>query len=135
MAAWEAILAGAERVLVVDWPTREVPDSLARAGLEVTVHGGPEPDHYVAYEVEDGEVVERWVGQPPEAADLVYSYRPVDELPEIVETARGLGAKAVWVELSDAAERARAREIVDSAGLVYVDEPSIVEAAAARGTT
>ena len=31
----EDILAGARSFLAVDWPTRDVPDSLARAGYDV----------------------------------------------------------------------------------------------------
>jgi predicted CoA-binding protein len=124
----DSILAGARTFLVVDWPTRDVPNSLALAGYEVVVHGGPGPEDYTAYEVVDGEVVERRAGRPPERADVVYTYRPLDELPEIVETAVGLGAGTVWVHAGDDT----ARSVVEGAGLAYVDHPDIAGAVRSR---
>lgn len=137
------VLAQATTVLVVDWPTPEVPEALARAGLSVVVHGGPGPGDYTAYDLDGADVVTRHLGCPPAHADLVYSYRPVDELPAIVDTARRLGARAVWVQSGrtetgerdpkgcwmSAEESARARAIVESAGLAFVDRPSIVDVA------
>jgi len=120
-------LAGTHSILVVDWPTRDVPDSSALAGLDVVVHGGPGPEDYVAYEVVDGEVVERRVGQPPEHADVVYTYRPIDELPENLELARAVGARTIWVQ-SDV-DDAAGRTLLEAAGLVYVDSPYIGDAA------
>ncbi len=141
------ILASAGTVLVVDWPSRDVPESLARAGYEVVVHGGPDPDDYTAYEVAGEEVVQRRVGQPPAHADVVYTFRPLDELPEIVDMARQVGAGTVWVQsgLSTAGvedpegcwlppeDAARSRELVEAAGLAYVDQPYIAGAVRARG--
>jgi predicted CoA-binding protein len=128
----EEILQAAKTVLVVDWPSRDVPDTLARAGYEVVVHGGPAPDDYSTYVVEDGEVVVRRTGHPPVQAELVYSYRPVAELAEIVETALGLGARAVWVQLP-AEDGEQARAIVETAGLAFVDGPSLPDAVRALG--
>ena len=126
----ERILAGARTVLVVDWPSVEVPERLALAGFEVVVHGGPGPEDYTAYEVQDDRIVTRHVGRPPARADLVYTYRPLDELPAIVATASALGARAVWVQsaVPDAGGSSRARAIVEEAGMVYVDQPYIVDA-------
>ena len=143
----EAILAAAHTFLVVDWPTRDVPDTLARAGYEVVVHGGPGPEDYTAYEVVDGEVVERRVGRPPRSADVVYTFRPLEELPEVVEAALSVGARAVWIQsgLSTAGEgdaegswmpaeaAAGARAMVEGAGLEYVDGPYIADAVRGRG--
>ncbi|HJV09129.1 MAG TPA: CoA-binding protein [Acidimicrobiales bacterium] len=136
------VLARARSILVIDWPTREVPETLARAGYEVVVHGGPGPEDYVAYEVAGGEVVERRVGQAPAHADLVWTYRPLAELPEIVELAQAAGATTVWVHSGlagegvkdpagcwlPAAEAAAARTTVEAAGLEYLDQPWIVDA-------
>ena len=147
MSAVEAILAGARSFLVVDWPTRDVPDTLAGAGYEVVVHGGPGPEDYTAYEVAGGEVVERRVGRPPAHADVVYTFRPLEELPEIVATAQAVGAGTVWVQsgLSAAGVKdpegcwmppgaaAGARALVEAAGLAYVDQPYIAGAVRARG--
>jgi predicted CoA-binding protein len=118
-----------------------VPDTLARAGYAVFVKGGPEPGNYWAYELRDGEVAQRRVGRLPEHADLVYSHRPVGELPGIVELARQAGAAAVWHQSGlasngtkdsrgcwmpeDASEQARA--IVGAAGLTYLQEPYIAD--------
>jgi hypothetical protein len=57
MSQAEQILAAASSIVLVDWPGRDVPDTLARAGYAVAVKGGPEPDNYSAYEVRDGEVL------------------------------------------------------------------------------
>ena len=35
----DAVLRAAPSVLVIDWPSRDVPDGLAAVGLEVYVHG------------------------------------------------------------------------------------------------
>jgi predicted CoA-binding protein len=137
----ERILEAASSVLVVDWPSRDVPETLARAGYAVVVAGGPEPDNYWAHELRDGEVVRRHVGRPPDHADLVYAHRPLDELPRILDMAREIGAKAVWCQsgLTSAGakdpkgcwvpeEKSReARAIVESAGLVYVDDVYIAD--------
>jgi len=126
-------------VLVIDWPSKEVPESLARAGFHVVVHGGPGPEDYSVYELETGEVVTRHLGQPPRRADLVYSYRPFSELPEIIATAKTLHAKAIWTQsgLSSAGEKdpkgcwvpldelRLARNLVQAAGLNYFSEPYI----------
>jgi predicted CoA-binding protein len=133
--------------VVVDWPTKDVPETLARAGYTVLVKGGPEPDSYSAYEVQGTEVVSRRTGEAPAAADLVYSYRPVGELPGIVAMARELGADAVWLQSGlagdgtktpdgcwmDQATSREARAIVESAGLTYVEAPYIADAVRSRG--
>ena len=92
------ILRETGSILLVDWPSKDVPETLARAGYTVLVKGGPQPDNYSVYEVRDGEVVSRRTGRAPAAVDLVYSYRPVEELPGIVAMAQRLGAGAVWLQ-------------------------------------
>ena len=141
------VLDTARTVVVIDWPTKDVPETLARAGYTVLVKGGPEPDNYSAYEVQGTEVVSRRTGEAPAAADLVYSYRPIEELPGIVALAQRLGARAVWVQsgvasdgtkapngcwMDQAASRA-AREIVESAGLAYIEAPYIADEVRSRG--
>jgi hypothetical protein len=140
-----SVLAAAHTFLLVDWPTREVPDALALAGFEVVAHGGPGPGDYFAYEVVDGAVVERRVGAPPVQADVVWTFRPLDELPEIVEAAVSVGARVVWVHsgLAAAGEcgekdptgcwlpadaAAGARAMVEAAGLEYLDQPYVADA-------
>ena len=119
-----------------------MPDALARGGFTVIVQAGPGPEDYFAQEVEGDEVVERRIGRPPDRADLVYAHRPVDELPDIVAMATELGAKALWLQsgLTGSGEKdptgcwlpeeqtRTAREIVEGAGLVYIEQPYIAHA-------
>lgn len=118
----EELLWAATSVLVVDWPSRDVPDALVRAGYDVVVHGGPAPGDYSTYLLDGEEVVAQRTDRPPERVDLVYSYRPLDELPGIVQQAQNLGARAVWTQLPPG-KSVRARVIVEAAGLAFVDGP------------
>lgn len=141
MAEWEQILRSADSVLLVDWPSRDVPETLVRAGYQVFVKGGPGPDDYTAQELRGEEVLARPVGRPPEHADLVYSCRPSEELPDVTAIARQVGATAVWYQSGrDSAgapdprgfsmtwvESQVARAIVESAGLTYVQGPYIAD--------
>jgi predicted CoA-binding protein len=138
----EQLLESANSVLLVDWPSRDVPDTLARAGYEVVVKGGPEPADYSAYELVAGEVVARRVGHPPTHVDLLYCHRPLGELPGIVAIASGAGAVAVWLQSGLARDGVEdpagcwlpedtsreARNLVESAGLRYVDATYIADA-------
>jgi len=140
------VLARTKTILLIDWPSRDVPDTLARRGFTVVSHDGPGPADYNAYEVEGDEVRVRPVGQLPERADLVYTHRPVDELPEIVDTAKSVGAKVVWIQSGrdntgakdphgcwlPQDESGRAREIVEGAALTYVAAPYIGDAVRTR---
>jgi predicted CoA-binding protein len=130
-------------VLVIDWPTKDVPESLALAGFHVVVRGGPGPEDYSVYELNNGKVVTQHLGRPPEHAELIYSYRPVSEMAGIIATAQGLGAKTIWTQsgLSAAGvnnpkgcwmpqeELRLARNLVESAGLTYITEPYIGDVA------
>lgn len=141
------VLARTGSVLLVDWPSREVPTTLVTAGYMVFVKGGPDADAYSAWELQDGEVVIRQMGRPPDHADLVYAHRSLGESPGIVALAQQVGATAVWSQsgLSGVASRdpggcwveeeasRMAREIVESAGLTYVDSVYIADAVLDRG--
>ncbi len=136
------VLAEAVTVLLIDWPSRDVPDTLARHGFTVISHDDDAPDAFNAYTVDGDEVRLDYVGRLPERADIVYTHRPLGELPEIVETAKSVGAKAVWIQSgrdSSGAkdphgcwlpreESSKAREIVEGAGLDYVEAPYIADA-------
>lgn len=132
-------------ILLVDWPDREVPDSLARAGYVVVSRDGESDDEYNVYELIEGEVAVRPADGPLQQADILYAHRPLTELDGIVEQARSLGAKAIWLQsgrdptgaadptgtwLSEEDSR-RARATVEGAGLAYVDSPHIVDAVVA----
>jgi hypothetical protein len=70
------VLMATESVLLIDWPSRDVPDALARAGYRVASQEGPGVD-YKAYELNGAEVVIRNLGTEPDHADLVI---PTDRL-------------------------------------------------------
>jgi hypothetical protein len=46
----EQILSASKSVLVIDWPSRDVPNALTLAGFAVVVRGGPGEAEYSAYE-------------------------------------------------------------------------------------
>jgi predicted CoA-binding protein len=133
------ILAVVRAVLLVDYPSRDVPDSLVRAGFGVVVQGGPGPQDYRAQELKDGEVVAAAAGPVPDHVDLVYAYRPVGELAGIVTLALSIGARFVWIQSGvngdgspestgcwmPESESEAAREIVEATGLSYLDHPYI----------
>ena len=137
------ILSSAKTILLVDWPSKDVPETLTRAGFRVFVHGGPAPEDYSAYEVDNGEVVSRYLGHPPEQADLVYSYRPLSELPEILALASKLQAKTLWTQSGISAagkddvkgcwlpenEFQSAQRVIEAAGFHHITEPYIADAA------
>ena len=150
LAALEAaarVLAETRSVLVIDWPSRDVPASLAFAGYTVFVKGGPRPADYAAWELDSGEPVSRPLGREPDRVDLVYCHRPFGELPGIVALARRLGARAFWWQTgltsgggkdpsgcwAPTEESRQARELAAAAGLAYIDDVYIADAVRARG--
>jgi predicted CoA-binding protein len=132
-----------DTVLVIDWPTTDVPESLALAGFHVVVRGGPGPGDYSVYELNNGKVVTQHLGGAPERVELIYSHRPASELAGIIATAKSIGAKTIWTQsgLSAAGvndpkgcwvpeqELRLARNLVESAGLTYITEPYIGDVA------
>jgi len=137
------ILETAGTVLVIDWPSRDVPDTLVRAGFQVIVRGGPGPEDYSVWELKDGKIVSRRAARPPDRADLIYSHRPLGELAGINALARQLQATTIWMQSGRAAagvndpkgcwlpedELRAARSMVEAAGLRYVSEPYIGDVA------
>jgi len=149
LAALEAgarILAETRSILLIDWPSRDVPASLAFAGFTVFVKGGPRPTDYATWELDSGEPVSRQPGREPDRVDLVYCHRPFGELPGIVALARRLGARAFWWQTGLTSgggkdpsgcwapphESRQARELAAAAGLAYIDDVYIADAARAR---
>ena len=118
------LLDDVRTILLIDYPGKVVPETLARAGFDVRTHEGPGPMDYGSYVVSGDEVVQGPRGAAPEQADLVFSHRPVDELPGIVEEAVRIGARAVWVTEESAGDEARS--MVEGAGLVYVGSPPTI---------
>lgn len=142
------VLAGTGSVLVIDWPSRDVPASLTSAGLKVFVKSGPGPADYTAWQLDGGKPVSGPLGREPGRVDLVYCHRPFDELPGIIALAGRLGARALWWQTGLASDGSRdpsgcwvppgesgqARELATAAGLAYVDGVYIADAARAQGT-
>jgi predicted CoA-binding protein len=128
-----------ETVLVIDWPTKDVPESLTMAGFHVVVRGGPGPEDYLVYAWNNGKIVTRHLGRAPDRADLIFSHRPFSELVEIIATAKELHAKIIWTQSGVSAtgvddpkgcwipekELQSARDLVESSGLNYNTEPYI----------
>ena len=54
------------------------------------------PNVWLKYEVEDYQLRKHQLPAPPEHVDLVFCYRPVEELPEYIATARKLAATVFW---------------------------------------
>jgi uncharacterized UPF0146 family protein len=136
------LLASTATILLIDWPSRDVPDTLARHGFTVISHDDDAPDAFNSYKVMGDDVRVEHVGRLPENAGIVYTHRPIDELAGIVETAKSVGAKAVWIQSGRdstgakdprgvwfaAQDSSRARGIVEGAGLEYVEAPYIGDA-------
>jgi predicted CoA-binding protein len=139
---WKELLRDVRSVLVVDWPSRDIPETLARGGFDVVVRCGPGVDDYSIYESDRSGTVTRREGRAPEKVDMVYAHRPLSELPTIIATAKALHAKAIWTQsgLSGPAskdpcgcwmpeeEYQWARELVRLAGIAYFSEPYIADA-------
>jgi len=125
------VLEQTVRILLIDYPGRIVPDTLARAGFDVTAHEGPGPEEYHRYTVDGDEIIKSAGAGPPASADLVFSHRPLDELGPIIDEAVRLGAHALWQhEGYTAQERQQAEALVTAVGLIYIDQPYILDAVA-----
>jgi predicted CoA-binding protein len=124
MADYRELLAASTSFLLIDWPNRDVPDTLARHGFRVASADGPTDGAYNAYELVNGAIRVRALEAPPQQVDIVYAHRPLDELPRIVTQARDLNARAVWVQSGSP----EARQIVEGAALTYVDSPYLPDA-------
>lgn len=137
------ILKSAHGILLIDFPNPDVPYALALAGFAVVAHGGPGAEDYSAYEIVDGKVETRHTGYPPASADLVYAYRPLAEIQQIIAEAKAVHAKTIWTQsgLRRAGMRdpkgcwlatgdlVVARRMVQSAGFQHITEPYIADLA------
>ncbi len=137
------VLEHARSIVLVDWPSRDVPESLAEAGFAVYVRGGPNPDDFFLNEWRDKQLLVKRIGRPPDRADIVYSFRPLSELPGILDLAKSVHATVVWTQsglCSDGTKDARgcwlshedklaACHLVQSAGLTHICQPYIADVA------
>jgi predicted CoA-binding protein len=128
---YREVLQQTSSILLIDYPGRVVPDTLARSGFDVIAHEGPGPEEYHRYSVDGDEITKSAGAGPPAAVDLVFSHRPLNELRPIVAEAVRVGARALWQHTGYTQdERREAEGVVTAAGLVYVDEPYILDAVA-----
>ncbi len=108
-------------ILIIDWPSPELPESYARAGFKVIVKGGPGPKDYSAYECVEGVVTIRQLDRAPDNADLVYAYRPFGELPAILGTAKNLRAAKLWIHGLSEAQRLEAAALASAQGMALIE--------------
>ncbi len=121
-------------VLLVDWPSPDVPRALVDAGctvLSANLARGTASSYGVEHR--DGE--EKLVITPldvlPRHVDVVSLFRPPEEHAVITRRAVELGAHAVWVQrgrLSD-----DARRIAEDAGVTVVDDAGGADAPGSAG--
>lgn len=148
MSQARRLLARARTVVIIDWPSRDVPETLVRAGLAVTVKSGPGPADYTAWELTGGgEITQRPLGAAPQRADLVYVHRPAAELPGVIRLARSLGAAAIWRQSGRSStgeadpagcwlppgESDEGHALAAAAGLGYLDSEYIADVARSLG--
>ncbi|NKY19109.1 CoA-binding protein [Tsukamurella spumae] len=71
-----------------------------------------------------GEKVYRTLADIPEQVGLVDVFRPSEFTPDIARQAVAAGATALWLQLG--IRSAEAREIAESAGLLYVEDRCLI---------
>ena len=131
-----AALEGATTIELIDWPHQDVPATLLRAGYVVVGH---EPDGYKTYLiVEDepegrvfpvagGYLTSTPLDALPGTIDIVNTYRPADEQPDIARGAIAVGARVLWIQPGEATSE-EARTIAERAGLTFVEGVDIAAA-------
>ena len=136
------ILKMSKNILLVDWPNPGLPRVLLQAGFAVYCFS---PNKYTKAEIipdapvdiniknifppdkeGDGYLVFRPLPEKPASIDIVYVYRPEEELPEIIaEHVLPLGAKSLWLDPPGMSEAAR--RIIAESGLILIDNVFIAE--------
>jgi len=139
MNSIDRLLEQTNQILLIDWPGEDCPRALLRAGFTVF---GQEPGTWLRYELKHHQLLKHPLAETPSHADLVFCYRPVEELPEYLATAQKIGARVFWYQsglvsasteylrgcwLSDEM-RTKVRGMVEKAGLIYIDQVYIGDA-------
>src|SRR5471030_302984 len=94
------ILKAANGILLIDWPNKDVPLALLKAGFKVFCYS---PDGYTVAELITNKdkkppLFFRPIDSAPNEIDIVNVYRPEEELPGIIENhLLPLGAKVLWI--------------------------------------
>lgn len=132
-------------MLIVDWPSQDVPRELLAAGFDVfsaNLAAGTASRYSVgepraplttdgvevlpAQRDGDPPLVITRIASMPEHVDAVALYRPAAEHAGIAQRAVDLGARMVWVQLGTLADDAR--RIAASAYIAVIEEASINDA-------
>ncbi|GAA4662685.1 CoA-binding protein [Gordonia humi] len=119
----EQILASYDTITVVgasadtNKAANEVPAYMKSAGWRI-IPVNPRADEIV------GETVYRSLADIPEQVGLVDVFRPSADCAEIARQAVAAGATALWLQLGIVS--AQAREIAESAGLLYVEDRCLI---------
>jgi len=124
------ILKTAKAILLIDWPSPDVPRALVDAGF--TVYGYSPNRYSVAELVDDGtgtkKMIFRKLDDHPGSVDIVNVFRPEEELEGIVkEHVLPLGAKTLWLHPPVAS--AWARSYAGQNHLAFVEGIDIAEIA------
>jgi len=142
MVEYDQILQTSSSVLLVDWISTKVPRTLLEAGFLVF---GSSPGGYSKAELLDdappgeslsvfppedqqrGFLVFRRLLAAPSQVDVVYVYRPAEELAKIfTTTAQSVGAKAFWLQPPVTSDEAR--RLAEEQGTSFVEGVDIVAA-------
>ncbi len=133
----DQVLRNSRTVALYDWPGAEMPAALHRAGYLVVGHEPDGPKHYHVSSAADGPdsfrladgnfLLSTNLDRLPGSVDIVGTYRPPDEQPEIARDAAKLGAKCFWIEPGEGSSEA-ARALATEAGMLFVDGEGLAAA-------
>jgi len=120
-------LKKAHTILLVDWPSAQLPSALLTAGFNVYSYS---PDSYSKAEFEkDGKLNFTKLDGPPVQVDIVNIFRPEEEHERIISKhAIPLGAKVIWLHPPVASERTHA--LAETFNLLFVQGVNIADVAA-----
>jgi predicted CoA-binding protein len=89
------LLKTSKRILLIDWPDKNLPLGLLNAGFEVFSYS---PDNYSRAICEGDTVIFEKIGRKPDAIDTVNVFRPEAELAGIItQHVLPAGIKTVWL--------------------------------------
>jgi hypothetical protein len=119
----EQILRAYDTITVVgasaspEKPAHYVPEHMQQHGWRI-VPVNPSADQIL------GEPVYRTLADVPGPIGLVNVFRPSEATPDVARQAVAAGATALWLQLHIASDEAR--EIAESAGLLYVENRCLI---------
>ena len=122
-------------ILLIDWPSQDVPRALVTAGftvLSANLGRGTASSYGIERRDGDEQLVITRLDTMPGRVDVVCLFRPPEEHAAITRRAVELGAHTVWVQRGSLSDDAR--RIAMDAGLTVVDNISIADASSAPGS-